>query len=259
MRLLLAALLATVATPAFASPQDDYDALTERYWAAQLENSPGLASSVGVKDYDDKLFDYSLEAMDERAAQARFFLTRLRAIPSAQLSASDQVDKAILERSLEAAVVGNRFGQRMMLFSTYSGWHQSMAGMAGNLSFREGADYENYLKRLAAYPAQNAAALSVSSEAVAEGHVLPCVVLDGYVGGITGVVGEDVTTSRLYKPFAAPQPAFVTAEQWTQESVKAHQPVGLIEAMLAHQRRPFQRQHGTSVGNGRESAVINPS
>ena len=41
----------------------------------------------------------------------------------------------------------------MMLFTNREGWHQSLAGLSDSLTFRNKADYENYLKRLASYPA----------------------------------------------------------------------------------------------------------
>ncbi len=63
-----------------------------------------------------------------------------------------RTNKAILKRTLETTVQGNRFGQRMMLFTNRSGWHQSLADLADSLTFRSKADYENYLTRLADLP-----------------------------------------------------------------------------------------------------------
>ena len=236
MRLLLAALLATtaVASPALATPQQDYDALTERYWQALLEAAPTLASSVGVRDYDDRLSDYSLAAADARVQQAAALLAELKAIPDDGLDAESRVDKAILIRELEGQIEGNGFGQRTMLFSTYSGWHQSMAGLANNLSFRNAEDYRNYLKRLAAYPAQNDQAIAVSNEAIAGGYVLPCVVLDGYEGSISGVIGDDVTTSRLYAPFSADRPSNIDAATWSALQAEARATIdGPVRAAYA--------------------------
>ncbi len=42
------------------------------------------------------------------------------------------------------------------------------------------------------------------------------------------------------------------------KAVKAHQPVGLIEPVLAHQRRALEGKHSACVRNGRESRVIDP-
>ena len=41
------------------------------------------------------------------------------------------------------------------------------------------------------------------------------------------------------------------------KAVEAQQPVGLIQAVLAHQRRLHERQHGRCVGDRREGTVVN--
>ena len=40
------------------------------------------------------------------------------------------------------------------------------------------------------------------------------------------------------------------------KAVEAHQPVGLVQAMFAHQRRTLERQHGACVGDRREGRII---
>ncbi|WP_265587085.1 DUF885 domain-containing protein [Sphingomicrobium arenosum] len=223
MRLALAAAMLTTAasTPALAGPQEEYAALTERYWQWQLEQSPTLASSVGVRDYDDRLADLSFEAMEAQARQQQFFLTRLEAIDDAGLDAATRVEKAILVRSLASAVEGERYGQRLINFSNRGGWHQSLASLPNRLVFRTAEDYENYLARLATYPTQNEAAMAVADRAVAGGYVLPCAVLGDFHASISGVIGEDVTASRLYAPFAGDAPKGMDAGEWSALQARA--------------------------------------
>ena len=210
----LTATALAVASPASAGPAEDFKALTDEYWAYVLRENPVWASTLGHREYDARLGDISLAAEDRRAADAARFLARLDAIPDAGLTPSDKVNKAILKRGLEEWIEGNRFGQRMMLFSNRSGWHQSIAGLSDNLTFRNAADYENYLKRLAQYPALNDEALSISTRALNEGYTLPCVAMDGFAETISGVIPADVTQSRLYAPFRADRPASISAAQW---------------------------------------------
>ena len=212
---LYAATILAFAAPAVAGPPEDFKALTDEYWANTLREFPTFASSLGIHDYDDRLTDLSLAAEDRRAAASAAYLKRLDAIPDAGLSAADRINKVILRRSLAEAIEANGFGQRAMLFSNRSGWHQSIAGLADNLTFTTRADYDNYLKRLAAYPAQNDAALKVSGQALAEGYVLPCASLDGFEETISGVIPADPTKSRLYSPFAADRPATIPAADWS--------------------------------------------
>ena len=229
-----AALLFTA--PAAAAPAEDFKALTERYWAYVMQESPVFASMLGKREYDDKLGDISLAAQDRRTAEYGRFLAELNRIPDAGLSPADRVNKAIFKRGLEEAIEGNRFGQRMMLFTNRDGWHQNLAGLADRITFRTAKDYDNYLKRLAAYPALNDGALKVSARALAEGFVLPCVALDGVEQTITGVIPADATQSRLYAPFAAKRPESVPAAEWAALQARAKR---LIDGDL----RPAYARH----------------
>jgi uncharacterized protein (DUF885 family) len=99
-----------VAAPALAGPAEDFKALTDEYWAFVLRENPIFASTIGHREHDDRLDDISLAAEDRRIAQAAQLLARLDAIPDAGLPAADRVNKAILKRTLEESVEGNRFG-----------------------------------------------------------------------------------------------------------------------------------------------------
>jgi len=220
-QLVLAAVLLASAAPAVAGPPEDFKALTDEYWAFTMREYPTFASSLGIHDYDDRLGDISLAAEDRRAAQYGQYLVRLEAIPDAGLSPADRINKAILLRGLSEAIEANRFDQRMMLFTNRNGWHQNIAGLADNLTFRTRADYDNYLKRLAQYPALNDEAIRISTRAVKEGYILPCVALDGFEGTISGVIPADPTKSRLYSPFAGDRPATITAADWAALQARA--------------------------------------
>ena len=229
MRRLTIAIAATclsIAAPALAGPPEDFKALTDDYWAYTLREYPTFASTLGVHDQDDKLGDISLAAEDRRTADARRFLARLNAIPDAGLSPADRVNKAILRRSLEEYIEGNSFGQRMMLFTNRGGWHQGLADLSENLVFRNAADYENYLKRLAAYPALNDEALAISTRAMTEGYTLPCVAMTGFENTISGVIGDDPAKSRYYAPFAKDKPANIDAAAWASLQSRARALIG---------------------------------
>ena len=214
-----AALLA--AAPAAAAPADDFRRLLDEHYAWLLRESPTYATALGVRDHDDRIEDISLAARDRQAREAAAFLARLNRIPAEALSPPDRINRAILKRGLEEGIEANRFGQRAMLFTTYSGWHQSFAGLADNLPFRTRADYESYLTRLALYPRQNDAALAITGQAVKGGFVLPCSVLGNYEKGIAGVIAEDPAKSRFYEPFTRARPGDVSEAEWTAMQARA--------------------------------------
>lgn len=208
--ILAIAAAALIVTPAVATPDEDLDTLMDEIWASALRESPILATSVGVRDYDDQVGDVSLAAEDRRAAEAQIFLDRLEAIPRDQLSAGSQTDYGIVRRILSESIEANALPQRTMLFTTYSGWHQSFAGLASGLPFQTLHDYESYLARLRQYPSINDESIAISNRAIEQGYTLPCVVLDGYERSITGVIGDDPTQSRFYEPFTRPRPSGIS-------------------------------------------------
>jgi uncharacterized protein (DUF885 family) len=217
--LLGAALLA--AAPAVAAPADDFHKLMDEHYAWLLRESPTYATSLGVRDYDDRIEDISLAARDRQAQEAKAFLARLETIPEAGLGPADRVNRAILKRGLEEGIEANGFRQRLMLFTTYSGWHQNFAGLADNLPLRTRADYESYLTRIAQYPKQNDAALDITGQAVRGGFVLPCSVLGNYEKSIAGVIAGDPAQSRFYEPFTRTRPADVSEAEWAAMQARA--------------------------------------
>jgi uncharacterized protein (DUF885 family) len=223
MRLFLpiAALLLASAAPAAAAPADDLAGLMADYYAWLLRESPVYATSLGVRDYDERIEDISLAAADRRAKEAAAFLARLDSIPAERLAAADRANRAIMRRSLAAVVESNRYPQRTMLFTTYYGWHQGFAGMAENLPFRTRHDYESYLIRVSQYPKLNDTALDITAQAVKGGFVLPCSVLGHYERSITGVIADDPAKSRFYEPFTRPRPADIGEAQWAALQARA--------------------------------------
>ncbi len=224
------------AAPVAASPSTDLKAVVDAHWAWVMAAIPEYASTLGEAGGEGRVSDISLAAKDKSAKEADEFRAKLAAIPDAGLSDSERTDKSILVRMLGEEVAGNRFGQRMMLFSTYAGWHQSFVGLADNSPFNSKADYESYLKRLAGYPAINAEALKITRAAAAAGFTQPCVVLGGFEGSITGVIARVPKESRFYKPFLGAAPQGMSPAEWATMSARV---AGLITNTLEPEYRKF--------------------
>jgi uncharacterized protein (DUF885 family) len=241
MRKLAIAFLLASAAPAAAAPSDDFRLLLDEHYAWLLRENPVQATALGVREHDARIGDISPAARDRRAGEAQAFLTRLNAIPVAQLSAADRTNHAILKRILGEAVEENRYPQRTMLFTTYYGWHQGFVSMAGNLPFRTKADYQSYLTRIAQYPQLNDAALGITAEAVRGGHVLPCSVLGNYEKSIAGVIAEDPTKSRFYEPFTNPRPADISEAEWVGMQRRAREVISGVLNPAYAKHRDFYR------------------
>lgn len=208
--LLLAGSILALAVPAHADANGDLVTLVNDVWAASLKEQPVYASALGVNEHASELGDYTLAAQDRRAADAAKFLTRLNAIPSDSLNAASKVEAGILRRALNSTIEGNSFGQRAINFTTYSSWHQQLAGMAQNLPFRTKADFESYNARLAQYARVNDENIAVANVAIKGKYTQPCVTLKGFEGTISGLITTDVNKSRFYEPYAKKRPAGVS-------------------------------------------------
>jgi len=210
-----------LASPAVAGPTEDFHRLMDDYWAAMLKESPLLATSAGVKTYDSQLDELSLQAMDRQAALAKAFLDRLNAIPKSALPAADQTNYAILKRTLQTSIEGNRFGQRQMLYSTLGSYHDYYAGIGETQPFHDKADYENYLKRIALVPERMRAYGEISVKAANEGYVQPCVTLTRFPDTISGNISADPAKSRFYSPFAGEKPGNISQAEWDDLKARA--------------------------------------
>ncbi|HYD11276.1 MAG TPA: DUF885 domain-containing protein [Allosphingosinicella sp.] len=219
---LTAAVLALgLASPAAATPAEDFHRLLDEHYQWLLRENPTEATALGVRDHDDRIRDLSPAARDRRIREERAFLARLEAIPADQLTGQDRVNRGILHRLLAEDIEADGFGQRDMLFTTYAGWHQAFAGLARSLSFRTRADFDSYLTRIAQYPRLNDQALALTANAVRGRFVLPCSVLANHERTIAGVIAADPTRSRFYEPFAGQRPSAIPAADWAALQARA--------------------------------------
>ncbi|WP_231733679.1 DUF885 domain-containing protein [Sphingomonas sp. CCH9-H8] len=198
-----------------AGPQDDFRALLDEHFAWVLKENPGFARSVGVDIDPIAVGDVSLAAEDRRAAAEAVFLKRLDAIPDAGLTPAQRTDKAILRRLLAESIENNGFGQRTILFTSYSNPWQGAAGQGERTAFRRKADYGHYLDRLAKFPETNDVLIDITAQAVKGGYIQPCVSLVGFEQTITGVIQQDANKSRFYAPFTRKRPVDATEAEWT--------------------------------------------
>ncbi len=227
-RAILAATALASASPVLATPAEDLQEIIDAYWAYSLEQSPVFATSLGIRDYDDKVGSATLEDAAQRAKAAADFLKRLEAIPVDALSPSDKVNYGILRRSLMEAVEADTYGQRAINFTNRSGWHSSFAGMANNLPFRTKADFESYITRLKQYDRVNAESIAVANTAIKGGYTLPCDAIEGYEGSISGLITEDPKTSRFYEPFTRTRPAAVNEADFNALAADAEKTIANI-------------------------------
>jgi uncharacterized protein (DUF885 family) len=223
---LVAALsIATLCLPLLAaSARAEEDAATrfaklvDREWQWRLVEFPTFATSVGVHDYDDRLGDESLAADARRDRETAAFLAELDGIDRAQLSDADRVDYDIFRAQLVDRRDGFRFGDHLLTLNADSGFHTGFALLHMGLPFSTVKDYENYLARLAQFPAYMDQNIAKMREGLKRGMTIPRATLAGVETTIQPLAEVEPEKHPVYEPFLK-FPATFPAE--TQERLAA--------------------------------------
>ncbi|MFN3592540.1 MAG: DUF885 domain-containing protein, partial [Thermaurantiacus sp.] len=211
-----------LASAAHANPEQ-FDALLEDHWAWYLANNPVQATILGERAHDERLNDLSLAGMDRQAAEARALLARLDVIDRATLDNDRQVSADVLARLLRRQVEANGFPARARLFTNREGFHTVFGALPQRLPFFTAADYQSYIARLEAFPAQVDQAIETTRQTIRDGWTLPCEVLDGFEGSVRRVA-EPIETSRFLAPFMQ-RPQTIPQAEWAAMGVRAERAV----------------------------------
>src|SRR5580658_519538 len=128
------------------------NALFEEQYETDLRNFPERATAFGDYRYNDKLADYSLDAVAQRHKTDQAFLTRLEAISSAGFSDQDQLSHDLLVRVLQQRITDFDLKEYEMPINQQNGIHTSLADMPLSMPFDSVKHYEDYIARLHQIP-----------------------------------------------------------------------------------------------------------
>src|SRR5256714_12835222 len=128
------------------------NALFEEQYESDLRNFPERATAFGDYRYNDKLADYSLDAIVQRNKTNQVFLSRLEAIPTAGFSDQDQLSHDLLVRVLEQRIADFDLKEYEMPINQQNGIHTSLADLPLSVPFDSVKQYEDYIARLHQIP-----------------------------------------------------------------------------------------------------------
>jgi uncharacterized protein (DUF885 family) len=176
--------------------------LLEDEWNWQMVENPLFATRCGDHRFDDRLPLVSEADAERRLEETEGFLARLETIDRDRLSRVEQLNYAILERTLEDRIAEIRFRTYRMPFTRLGGFHATFAELPETLSLETCQDYENYVSRLNGFRAFVASYVDVMRTGIQSGHVPSRIALDGIQDVIGAHVVDDPAQSLLYQPFA---------------------------------------------------------
>jgi len=128
------------------------NALFEEQYETDLRNFPERATAYGDYRYNDKLAEYSLDAVAQHHKTDEAFLARLEATPSTGFSDQDQLSHDLLVRVLQQRIADFDLKEYEMPINQQNGIHTSLADLPLSVPFDSVKHYEDYIARLHQIP-----------------------------------------------------------------------------------------------------------
>ncbi len=197
-------LLMAIASPVLAQGQADpakaLHAFFDAQWERDMRDSPETASYRGDNRYNDRWTDLSLEAVAAREAGDREALEELRRIDRNALGSADQLNYDVFLWQLEKSVERQRYREYLRPLSQRGGI-QNQESLAEVLPLATPKDYQDWLARMRAIPAQVDQNIALMSAGVEAGSTPPRVLMERIPAQIQAQLVEDPEASPFYKVF----------------------------------------------------------
>ena len=121
-------------------------------WEHTLRTYPEFATYVGDPRYNDRLGDYSPQAIAKQVEYAKQQLKVFEAIDTSGFPEEEVLNRQLMVRDLRQAVEGAKFHDWEMPVDQMNGVHLNYASMPRQMPFKTVQDYENYIARLQQLP-----------------------------------------------------------------------------------------------------------
>ena len=128
------------------------NALFDEQYETDLRNFPERATAFGDYRYNDRLNDYSLEAISRRHQTDEGFLARLQAISTEGFSDQDQLSHDLLIRVLQQRMADYELKEYEMPINQQAGIHTNLADLPLAVPLDSVKHYEDYISRLHQIP-----------------------------------------------------------------------------------------------------------
>ncbi len=243
------------------NPHEQLYALFDEEWKFRLAEDPLFATSADYHQYDDRLPQVTIADETRRAQFYRELLGKLEKIERVQLSHDDQINFDIFKMQLQDNLDDFEYKAYLIPFTVDAGFHIGFARLPNQMPFATAKDYENYIKRLQAFPEYVAQHIDLLKEGLKIGMTMPQVVLQGYEVTMATHLVDDPAKSVFYASFAK-FPSSVPASE--QDRFKQSGEAAIREAiipgyqtLLDFMTREYVPKARTSIGaselpNGRD-------
>jgi uncharacterized protein (DUF885 family) len=130
----------------------EQNAIFDEQYESELRNFPERATGFGDYRYNDKLDDYSLDAIMQRHKSDQAVVARLQAIPTTGFPGQDELSHDLLIRVLQQRITDFDFKEYEMPINQQNGIHTKLADLPLSVPLDSVKHYEDYIARLHQIP-----------------------------------------------------------------------------------------------------------
>jgi len=176
--------------------------LLEDEWQAQLRADPFLATSLGERDYNHLLPEFSEQAFVQRLIELREFRMRWQQIDREDLSEEDCLSYDLFGIMLDNKIGQIEFHEYRMPIDKTNGFHAYVPYyFATQLPTKTVRDYENLIARLKALPQYIVGVIEVMRAGLDQGQIPSRVTQDGVAAQMQAQIVDDPAASLFFQPF----------------------------------------------------------
>jgi uncharacterized protein (DUF885 family) len=175
-------------------------ALFASEWERWMKEEPTWASSLADRRYNDKWKDLSPQGFARRLAAQETALKRLSAIQRMHLTTPDQLNYDLFKRDLEIGIADAKLHTEWMPLSHMGGIH-SAHDIVNSLRFETVKDYQDWIARMRAFPAQMDQTIALMREGMKRKLLPPQAILSRVPEQLKDQLPADPTKSPFYQPF----------------------------------------------------------
>jgi uncharacterized protein (DUF885 family) len=203
------------AEPTVANKQ--FAAMCEQYYQDGLKMNPLAATYIGDDRYDDLLAnDGSVEFIKEYKSFNERYLDSLKAYERETLDANDKLSFDYLKDQLDMNIEGLKYHSEYLPFNQMFALPLTIGQLGsgtGAQPFKTVKNYENWLKRAAAFSIWADTAISNFKKGEAAGIVLPKALVIKMIPQMQSMIVKDARISLFYGPITLMPKTFSAVEK----------------------------------------------
>lgn len=178
--------------------------LLDQYWEERMQLFPFEATGYGDNRYNDRFTITIAQSFRDSLGQFyQKYLNELNNIDSASLTEEEQVSYGLLKYEMQMGLEGLKYPTHYMPINQFWAFtleFPQLGSGTGNQPFKTVKDYDNFLARMAVFPAWTDTAISNMRMGLSTGWILPKALVVKMLPQLKAMLVADETKSIFYGP-----------------------------------------------------------